>query len=160
MADLDGLALSLNGTGQVTVAMQPALNVSVVTLEAWVRPSALPATGRMGILDKDGQFGMFLYAPGVVRCTGGNGYVEGLSLAANAWVHVSCTYDGTTWVQYANGVQVANTSGASAPLTQGAVNGLVLGANSPNGDGFQGRLDRIRIWSVVRSVNAMCLESP
>ncbi len=44
--------------------------MTALTLEMWVYPDAIPAAGRAGLFDNDGQYGMFVYPGGTVHCTG------------------------------------------------------------------------------------------
>jgi glucose/arabinose dehydrogenase/PKD repeat protein len=139
----------------VTVADSAALDLSsVMTLEAWVNPTALGATWRTAVLKENGAgLAYALYAnDGANRAAGylTTGSDQGLSsptgaVPLNAWTHLATTYDGASLRVFANGTQVAiraltgSISTSTGPLRFGG-NGAWLN------EFFQGRLDEIRVY--------------
>lgn len=123
--------------------------ISGITMEAFVRVDELPASGgRAGIVDNNGQYGLFVTAAGEVRCATGSVTVTGLSLTSGQWTHVRCTYDGAALQLYQNGAPGAFVM-SMVPLNTGGTDGLGLGQNSPSGDHLHGALDEVRIWRVA-----------
>jgi len=148
-------AVDVNGT-DVVVAEDTRLDLPAVTIEAWINPKQLPASGaRMGIVDNNGQYGLFLLASGV-RCASGATLVDlVISVPTSAWTHVACTSDGlnaTVWVG------VNKKSGTTTAIPTSGTTGLSLGANNPDGAGtrFDGLLDAIRIYRGVRADALIC----
>jgi hypothetical protein len=124
-------------------------NVANVTVEAWVRPATLPPSmGRAGVLDSDGRFGLFLYAPGTIDCLVQSVHLVGPVLATAQWTHVACTYDGSNVTLYVGGTRRATAPLASAGATAGST---AIGQNSPSGDNFDGAIDELRVFSVART---------
>ncbi|MAQ15587.1 MAG: hypothetical protein CMN30_12440 [Sandaracinus sp.] len=144
-----GTALWLNGSSSLFAEDSPSLDPSArfsVELFLWV--DDLPNGGqRRGVLDKNGQFGIFLYAPDTIRCSGGGGSAETTGIVVDRWTHVACTHDGSTVRLYVDGDEVATGTGG-APGSGNAA--LHLGEDSPDGDDqLVGRLDEVRLWTRV-----------
>jgi hypothetical protein len=84
---------------------------------------------------------------GYVRVGANDVGAVGTAMAANTWVHVAMTYDGTTLRFYRNGTQVATAAASGAvSATTGA---LRIGGNSPWGDYFSGMIDEVRVYNRV-----------
>jgi len=67
-----GLAMQFGATSAADVADSPKFDVAALTIEAWIAPLMLPATGqRAGILDMNGQYGFFVHEAGRLQCTAG-----------------------------------------------------------------------------------------
>ncbi len=155
-----GTALQLDANGAADVAENAMLDVSAVTVEAWIRVTQLPAVGlRAGILDNNAQYGFFLHDGGRIQCTVGNMTVavDGI-ITTNTWTHVACTYDGTDSGLYVNGRMVATTTGGT-PLSTGGTTGISIGADNPPGAGSRlvGQIDQLRIFNVARASSQICL---
>jgi len=87
---------------------------------------------------------------------GASAYVQTYNLIAagvtpNTWHHVAATFNGATRVLivYLDGIQrtQATLGAASASSTQP----LILGRSGPTGDYWLGKIDDLRVWSVVRT---------
>ena len=129
---------------------------TALTMESWVYPEAFPtASGRTGVLDNDGQYGLFIGAGGELRCAVGLGLNVPGALTLQTWQHVACIKSGSSLKAYVNGLQVGSTSSPGA-LSQGTTAGLRLGQNSPSGDVFAGALDGLRIWCEAIPVAELC----
>lgn len=147
----------------------PALNTSVFSVEAWLKPTIdgagngqcplynrkedAPRTGwvffqRPSTVDGGSGLGWnFRVYNGVdtsrsIDITGGGGYVIG------NWYHVVATYDGAIGRLYVNGVQVAsqNVVGSYAPNTdtiQFCVGGYFDGSQNP----FTGSIDEVALYT-------------
>jgi hypothetical protein len=152
-----GMGLTLQASSLVAVADSTSLTPTTLTIEAFVRPTALPTgSARMGVFDNDGQYGLFLVDNGVLCSM--SVAVTGPAVAINTWSHIACTYDGTTVRLYLNGAQVA-TLGGGSPLGAGNTNGSVIGGNSPSGDQLIGTIDQVRVWNVARTAAQVCAAS-
>lgn len=154
-----GTAISLSA-GQVTVAEAPALALAQLTVEAWIRPRLLPTgTGRAGIVDSNGRFGMFVRAGGELACTASLSVSKAAVAPVDQWTHVACTYDGSTLRMIVNGVQVAVSSGGSTLAT--GTQGLTIGADNPTtaSDRFAGDIDEVRLYAEARPPNVICADA-
>jgi len=123
-----------------------------ITIELWVRPSTLPGDGeRAGLVDRNGDFGIFLAGGGVPRCVilPGNVLAPGPSLEVGEWTHLACTHDEDTLRLYIDGTAVASDRGDRT--TPPAGEAIRVGGNSPSGSDFVGDVDELRIWRVARS---------
>jgi hypothetical protein len=156
-AGRNGSALQFNGTSNsVAVADANSLDLTNgMTIEAWVYPTVQP-TGWRTIVAKEtaGAVVYYMHAGSDSSnrpATGGRfGNAEqvlygGTRLAANTWVHVAATYDGTAQRLFINGVQVATRNQTGALGTSTGV--LRIGGNSVYGEYFQGRIDDLRIYN-------------
>jgi len=155
---LDDLAAALDGTSGIFVQTSPSLeNPDGLTLEAWIWPNSLPAEAtRAGIIDKSGQYGLFLYAGGELRCLAGDILVIGDSVEIDRWTHVACAIDPVlnTAAIYIDGVEVAGSTEDMVLLS--TTSDVAVGANNPSGEYFDGDLDSVRIWNRALSSSDMC----
>ncbi|HUS66934.1 MAG TPA: LamG domain-containing protein [Kofleriaceae bacterium] len=155
---VQGNAVELGATSSVRAPDSASLDATTqLTLEMWVRPTALPPPGgRAGLVDNDGQYGLFVTGSGELRCS----MIAVITSAANVlptgvFSHVACTYDGSFVRLYLNGKELV-VGAAVGMLGTGNTNGLAIGSNSPTGDVLSGNLDELRIWNVARSASEVC----
>jgi len=142
----DGDALLFSDTISATVAETALLDITSMTIELWIKPSAIPGAGRAGLVDNNGQYGFFLHPDGQLRCTPGDGADSRTAvIAVDRWSHVACTVDGTAVRIYVDGVEVGSGSSSGALPTAGS-EGSAVGMNSPSGDHFEGLMDSLRVW--------------
>lgn len=149
-----GRALTFDGVNDwVTVADSASLDVTRMTVESWVRPTALGSAWRTILLkEQPGDLVYSLYAstntqrPGAFVFVGGEQEVRGsAALAVNAWTHLASTYDGTNLRLYVNGTLVktlaltGNIVASAAPLR--------LGGNAVWGEWYAGTLDDVRVYN-------------
>jgi hypothetical protein len=150
-----GSAVSFNGTNaMVSIPDSNSLDLTTgMTLEAWVRPSALGTAWRTVIFkEQPGGFAYTLYAnqdttrPVSQVFIGGEVNAVGTAaLALNTWTHLAATFDGLGVKLYVNGVLVRSAAVVGAiPVTTGA---LRLGGNSIWGERFAGLMDDVRIYN-------------
>src|SRR5205809_29245 len=60
-----GKAMAFGATSSVQIPDSASLDVSRITIELWVKPSTLPPQGgRAGLLDDNGEYGVFLAPDG------------------------------------------------------------------------------------------------
>jgi glucose/arabinose dehydrogenase/PKD repeat protein len=149
-----GGALSFDGVNDwVTVNDANSLDLTNrMTLEAWVRPTALGDWRTVLLKERPGHLAYALYGStdnnrpaGHVFTTGDIALGGPSVLPANTWSHLAFTYDGATTRLYVNGTQVA-----TAALTGNAVvsTGLLrIGGNSVWGEWFSGAIDEVRIYN-------------
>jgi Concanavalin A-like lectin/glucanases superfamily len=157
-----GRALAFEHVGDhVTVKASSSLDLTKgMTLAAWVRPATSARTWRAAIVKRGGgglAYGLYanrgraaarMGAAAGVRARGG-------VVRAGRWSHLAATYDGKVLRVYVNGVleSTKRMSGAIA----GADGPLIIGGNGVGGEGFKGRIDDVRVWSVglsARSIRA------
>ncbi len=158
---LDGQAVALDGSSGIFVQASLSLqDADGLTLEAWIRPNSLPTESeRAGIIDKSGQYGLFLYAGGELRCLAGEILVLGDSVEIDRWTHVACAINPAlnTATIYIDGIEVAGSTEDMVLNASGS--NVVVGANEPSGDYFDGDLDSVRIWNRALSSSDMCWTS-
>ena len=82
---------------------------------------------------------------GLITTTGEQLAQGSAPLPANAWSHMTTTYDGATVRLYVNGALVGTKTTSGSIATTNLP--LHIGGNSGNGEWFQGRLDDIRIYN-------------
>jgi hypothetical protein len=148
--------------GLAHIPHNATFDVAELTIEAWINPSSLPATpgSRAGVLDEDGQYGLFIYQPGTLTCFVGGGALSSAqnTITTGAWQHVACTYDLTTIRLYYNGVEIANTPNTN-PIFTNQPNGMCVSSNSPNNDNFLGLVDEVRLFGAARSPGDLCRDA-
>lgn len=153
-----------NGSsGHVNIGAPAALNLTAAwTLEAWVYLTSTP-DGSGIISESYPDSGNVLYELGFGIQAGGAalevGYytgsswqkVTGSALSLNAGHHVAGTWNGTTLLIYADGVQVATATPTSAPVA--GIQTLYLGRSHRDADirFFPGRIDEVAIYSAALS---------
>jgi hypothetical protein len=152
-----GQAIAFNPESVAAVVDAASLNLrSSGTLELWLRAaSPPPAGGRFGLVDNNGQYGLFLGPDGTVRCSMSSTVPIALHVVPGVWTHIACTYDGTTMRLYQDGV-LGNATPTTVTMTDGSTDGIRIGANSPDGDVLDGAIDGLRIYSVARSAAQVC----
>ena len=151
--------------GRVGMAARPALTAitpvdsgqfnatTSLTIEAFIRVDRLPTgSNRMGLFDAEGQYGLFLYSGGEVRCIGVPvGMVSGAALlGVGTFTHVACVYNGTTLRLYRDGVDVAATVAGPGTLNTGNT-GVSIAGNVPSGEILDGLIDELRVFSSART---------
>ncbi|MFT3700646.1 MAG: LamG domain-containing protein [Kofleriaceae bacterium] len=152
-----GNALVINTTNGIDIADSSSFDVTDLTIEAWIYPTAIPLAGqRAGILDNDGQYGFFLHPNGDLICSAGGSVTAQAGIAANAWTHVACTHTNNTVAIYVAG-KLVNSAGATA-LPTGSTSGITLGGNNPpnGGSPLTGSLDQLRLFGTGRAPVDLC----
>jgi hypothetical protein len=148
-----GGALSFDGVNDwVTVNDSNSLDVNRMTLEAWVRPTAVTDWRTVLLKEQPGQLVYSLYASTDNNRPSGHVFTNGdialrgpTALAANTWAHLAFTWDGTTTRMYVNGTQVATAALSGNAVT--STGALRIGGNSVWGEWFAGVIDEVRIYN-------------
>ncbi|WP_236519435.1 LamG domain-containing protein [Sandaracinus amylolyticus] len=146
--DPDG-GMVLGAASSAVVATRPELAHTETSILAWVRLDSLPLTGRVGLVDHDGQYGIFVHPGGELRCAitiAGSGWAMAAAvIGAREWHHVACVAEQATLRLYVDGREVATTP-AAMTRTPGS-SALYVGENGPTGDDqLIGAIDDLRIW--------------
>ncbi|MGC1660568.1 MAG: LamG-like jellyroll fold domain-containing protein, partial [Candidatus Acidiferrales bacterium] len=153
-----GGALSFNGSSsRVVVNDSASLHLSSgMTLEAWVSPTSVPLSWEDVIykqndiyfLEAGSSLSRNPPAVGAMFASHGDQFLAGASsLAANAWTHLTATYNGTTLLLYINGVQVASRNISDSITT--STQALQIGGDAAFGQYFKGIIDEVRIYNVA-----------
>jgi len=152
-------AVSLDGVDDsVSVASSSALSpTQKVTVEAWVRPDALPATGSYATLvAKRSSYYLQLSGPrlefGVYQSGGRRRlYAPAGALSVGTTSHVVGVYDGSSMKVYVNGVEVASAAQTGAVSTTS--NGLQIGSWTTSTEFFDGTVDEVAVYPGALSAN-------
>lgn len=158
----NGQALSVSTATRLRIAETPTLDFKRFTMEVWLYARSLPAAGtRMGILDNQDQYGLFVYPGGSIRCGAGPNqlFAPAGAIRVGEWIAVACSVDETFVTVRVGGILAASGPGQIVPT--GGTLGLTIGGNTPQAglvqpDPFNGLIDNLRIWSRVRSTSELC----
>jgi hypothetical protein len=137
----------------VTIPDSASLDITRMTLEAWVRPTVLGTAWRSVLLkEQPGDFVYALYAttnasrPSGYVFIGGEKEARGTAaLTVNTWTHLATTYDGANLRLYVNGTLVKTTAQTGNIATSSGA--LQLGGNTIWGEWYAGTLDDVRVYN-------------
>jgi PKD repeat protein len=152
-----GKALSFGAGALVTVNDSASLDLTAMTLEAWVYPTAFNGSWMNLILKPTGDPSASSPSYALQGATASSGVpsvfvspapanlMAPSTLPLNKWSHIAATYDGTSIRLFVNGVLVNSTAqvGAIAPSTQP----LTIGGNAFSGQNWTGLIDEVRIYN-------------
>ena len=156
-----GGALNTDGSNDYVNIPKPSLNA--FTIEYWVKTTQASPSGSQwyqgnGIVDAEvggttTDFGTSLlnnklaFGVGLPDVT----IQSTTSINSGNWIHVAVTWDGSTGVMklYINGILEASTTGATG--TRSAPPSIRIGSIQTGIQYFNGTIDELRIWNVVRS---------
>lgn len=148
----------------------PSLNITdQITFEAWIKPYGWGSDLTMGlsrICDKD-AFSIFLIKTSTLfsdhslvfyqHSDEGPSYMSNTpenSISLDIWQHIAVTYDCNDNVKiYVDGIEQTlwQTAPPARPLADHGQVPLYLGSNTDCGRNYDGVIDEVRIWSLVRS---------
>jgi glucose/arabinose dehydrogenase len=150
-----GAALSFNTSrsSYVSVPAAASLQLTALTVEAWVNPSALSGSWRTVVLkERPGGMSYALYANngsnqpvGQVYTTAEQNAAGSSSLPLNTWTHLAATYTAGSLKLYVNAVQVAAVSVSGSVVTSSGA--LKIGGNAIWGEFFNGLIDEVRVYN-------------
>lgn len=147
--DFDRTNLSPNFGDYVYVG-QPLASNSSYTIEAWVKQNN--STGSQNIVSTDNA--PFWVDAGTLSAGVGGNYtlVTSPNFPTGIWTHVAVTFDdaANTMKLYKNGELVSTNANVTLSYTQATTH---IGSHlSPSASSFfNGAIDEVRIWNVVRS---------
>jgi hypothetical protein len=151
-----GNAVSFDGTDDaVTVPHDAALNLSSgMTLEAWVRPSALGSLRSVLTKDRTGGFDYGLFANSAANHPTANVITTSAfeaagpaALGLSTWTYLAQTWDGTTLKLYVDGAEAGSVPTSGALIT--STGQLRIGGAS--GQFFTGLIDEVRVFDHART---------
>jgi hypothetical protein len=148
-----GQAARFNEKSRMLVAQSPSLELQQLTVKFWVRPAAFPMgpgeEPRMGLIDGEATFRMYIHENGIVRCslTGRPEAFTKVGLPLNEWTRVACTFDGKAMRLYFNGEMVAETV-RDGKIAQ-SIASMAIGHDFPSSDNLLGDLDQLELWNAV-----------
>jgi hypothetical protein len=169
-----GSALRFDGGDLVQIPDSPGLNVSKVTVAAWVRNTASPGINRYILAKGSDQcvrasYGMYTSSNGGVAF-----YVSDhdqfyrspeapTSVWDGKWHNVAGTFDGTTVRLYVDGKQIGNGTPASGPIdyTLATGGGLIGDYHGTDRDGVDcdlfmtGDIDGVQVWSQALPIDTI-----
>ncbi len=151
-----GQALDAGETSKLKVEDSESLDlIAGVTIELQVALAELPDEGRVGLLDNDGQYGLFVRDSGALDCRASGKQLSGGALAVELWTHVACTADEDAMRLYIDGELVAEGDGSTLNTESDAP--IAVGNSSPSWDEPTiGALDRVRVWSEALTPDKLC----
>ncbi|HSC90581.1 MAG TPA: LamG-like jellyroll fold domain-containing protein [Gaiellaceae bacterium] len=160
-----GTALQFDGVNDwATVPDSASLDITRMTLEAWVYPTTSNSTWRTVVFkEQTGDLVYGMYAQTSSNQPSGHAYVSGSDrvvkgtspLPVNQWSHLAATYDGSAVRLYVNATLVGTTTiSGSISTSTGA---LRIGGNGVWPEWFTGRLDEIRVYN--RALSASEIQS-
>jgi hypothetical protein len=168
----DGMAASLTSESRIQAADAPTLANPTITIEALIKPRALPASGERAVLvDYSRQYALVLLPGGTLRCrlnTGGSSFEElnaSATIKVGVWTMVACVVSGAS-VRLWHGGAEQGSAGLDGPLVaRNSTEPFLVGRNhptsaNPEADAFLGAIDNVRIWRHARTTAQLCQADP
>ena len=155
-------ALNFDSTNYVAVSNSAAFNLSAVTMETWFKwghsGAAIEFLASKGLNLLEMHLGgtpgtnsvRFIPTANVFIDTPPNSFIPG------QWVHLACVYDPAQSLGkiYLNGIQQPVTVSGSLTTPIGtSANAFTLGRRVNDTFPFTGQMDKLRVWSVVRTTS-------
>ena len=159
-------ALDFDGTNDgVNCGTDTAFDITgqAITIEAWIYAESWKSNiwegsilikennnNNSGFMFRAGNGGRLGFGMGV----GGGGWTEintsSSVLNLNTWHHVAVTYDGSKMRLYVDGDPV-DSSSTNISFGNSSTTPLSIGYHTSTGRHWDGRIDEVRLWNVVRS---------
>jgi hypothetical protein len=164
-----GQAMKFTGTEYIDAGNNLSVQVQGnITMAAWTKPTTLPGPGILSYVIGKGydgtNEGYYLryhtaFASPLIECgayNGGDSFVQlTVPFAANTMHHLACTYDGSNWNLYIDGVLANSNPGTFGGLASSF--NTYIGATNISGNGisrfFIGTLDDVRLYSRALSAS-------
>jgi len=155
-----GKALDFNGIDNyVSYGHNQSLNITnEITVELWIKPTAIPQSFYPGIISKTGSHSLIFVegGPQIEIWASFNGagaelFAVNSGITAGNWSHIVWTYKPGNWIIYINSVQKGfkNQSGL---IDINATEDLVVGKDRDIPDRFfNGIIDEVRIYNKALS---------
>jgi len=152
-------AVTFPGTNsRVAIASSAAVSPTArVSVEAWIKPSALPAAGAFAsVTSKAESYSLQFNGPRLEFTIIQSGTRKRLQAPAGAIVvgntyHVVGTYDGTTQRLYINGAQ--SVSAALTGAITANTNALYIGSWNGSSEFYRGTADEVAVYSTALSAS-------
>lgn len=161
-----GMAMLFAATSKADVGEVSALDVSALTIEAWLNPSQLPPDGQQSyVVDNTNQYALFVASSGAPTCVlvGPRATVTGpvRSVVTGEWHHVACTFDGDSARIYIDGALAMSSSGDGTPLSTSGQSGMSIAAKNPdsNGSRLLGLIDELRLLNMALPAAQICTDA-
>lgn len=132
----------------MTVSDSTSLDVTQVTMSAWINPTALGGVIMTKAIGAGGTGGYYMDTSGnkIRFCATGGCVSSTTSLTTGVWTHVSATFDGTTVRFYLNGAPDGTSTGTvTSVATNTAL--LVFAMDSAGTTDYNGKIDEARIYN-------------
>jgi len=148
-----GQAVRFGKASRMLVAQSPSLELHEMTVKFWVRPAAFPSgpgdEPRMGLIDGEATFRMYIHEKGVIRCslTGRPEALTKATVPLNEWTRVACTFDGKAMRIYFNGEMAAETV-QNGKIAR-SIASMAIGHDFPSSDNLVGDIDHLELWNAV-----------
>jgi glucose/arabinose dehydrogenase len=163
-----GNGLSFNGTtAYASAADSNTLDIgNTGTIEAWIKATnigkwqSVIAKGNANATNGH-NYSMEITPGNVVECGVSNGSIgktmdSSTSLASGQFYHLACTWDGSTFKVYINGVLDNSSSQTFAPA--GNTSPLYIGQYGGSADRFDGIIDEVRLYNRALSAAEISLD--
>ncbi len=124
------------------------------TAEAWVKPVDPPDNSDMIIINKENTYEMRIQGDrfGVaIRNQTWEWFGDGDDVEIDEWNHVAFTYDGDRVRMYVNGEETSNHVSRGEIISTDSSLCFASRPIDHDGHNFNGQIDEVRIWNVVRS---------
>ncbi len=141
----------------IQIASTLQMNISGnITTSAWVRINKLTGAETQTIIEKNGNWKMYIDGDRTVRFTPtglDDTFPSGTATAITDynWHHVAFTYDGTNMRTYLDGnLQTTDTASGSMTLNN---KGVYIGMSAGSSNPFNGSIDEVMVWNRSLTTN-------
>lgn len=143
-----GQAAELGATSFIRLGYSALLNVTGVTIEAWVNLS--PDVLSKGVVFiADNRYSMEIDENGELKCIAAGGAETGGVVVKGQFTHVACTIDSVGAIRnYVGGIERKTGAGRLATSDTATA---AIGGGTPSGSPFVGSIDSLRVFGSVRT---------